>query len=150
MLPSANDLKAWNSLSILKWCDFILVLRSCDIKCYNNHYLATNSNFSSEKARLKTVNPSLAAPPSSFFCWVSDHPVTIQQVVQRRSVGMVYLAQQEPWYFSSLAMASGCPGPWEEVQGYPLISEYLHSNAHGLLAGFKHEILTELVAFPFT
>ena len=75
--------------------------------------------------------------------------MAIQQVVQRRSVGMVYLAQQEPWYFSSLAMASGCPGPWEKVQGYPLISEYLHSIAHGL-AGFKHEILTELVAFPFT
>ena len=145
MLPSANDLKAWHSLLILKWFDFILVLRSCGIKCCNNHYLATNANFSSEKARLKTVNPSLAVPPSSFFA----ESVTIQQVVQRRSVGMVYLAQQEPWYFSSLAMASGCPGPWEKVRGYPLISEDLHSIAQGL-AGFKHEILTELVAFPFT
>ena len=76
MLPSANDLKAWHSLSILKWCDFILVLGSCDIKCNNNHYLATNSNFSSEKAWLKTVDPSLAVPPSSFFCWVSDHPAS--------------------------------------------------------------------------
>ena len=121
---------------------------ACDIKCYKNHYLATNSNFSSEKARLKTVNPSLAVPPSSFFFFAES--VTILQVVQRRSVGMVYLAQQEPWYFSSLAMASDCPGPWEKVQGYPLISEYLHmSIAHGL-AGFKHEILAELVAFPFT
>ena len=84
MLPSANDLKAWHSLLILKWCDFILVLRSCDIKCYNNHYLATNSNFSSEKARLKTVNPSLqlAVPPSSFFCWVSDHPASSPRGVQ--------------------------------------------------------------------
>ena len=62
---------------------------------------------------------------------------------------MVYLAQQEPWYFSSLAMASGCPGPWEKVQEYPLISKYLHSIARGF-AGFKHELLTELVAFPFT
>ena len=103
MLPSANDLKACHSLSILKWCDFILVLRSCDIKCYNNHYLATNSNFSSEKARLKTVNSSLAVPPSSFFCWVSDHPASSPETFSWHGV---------PSTARTVVLQLSCDGIW--------------------------------------
>ena len=118
MLPTANDLKAWHSLSILKWCDFILVLRGCDIKCYNNHYLATNSNFSSEKARLKTANPSLAVPPSSFFCWVSDHPASSPETLSWHGV---------PSTARTVVLQLSCDGiwlPWS-MGGGPGISAHL-------------------------
>ena len=118
MLPTANDLKTWHSLSILKWCDFILVLRSCDIKCYNNHYLATNSNFSSEKARLKTVNPSLAVPPSFLFCWVSDHPASCPETLSWHVV---------PSTARTVVLQLSCDGIWlpQSMGEGPVISAHL-------------------------
>ena len=93
-------------LSILKWCDFILVLRSCDIKCYNNHYHVLRpipTSVARKHGWRRSIHPGLAVPPSSFFCWVSDHPASSPETFSWHGV---------PSTARTMVLQLSCNGIW--------------------------------------
>ena len=78
--------------------------------------------FSSKKARLKTVNPSLAVPPSSFFWWVSDHPASSPEMFSWHGV---------PSRARTVALQRSCDGIWlPRSMGGPGISAHLRVSPH--------------------
>ena len=118
MLPSANDLKALHSLSILKWCDFILVWGAATQNATTIIILRPIPTSVARKHGWRlSIHPWLFLH-LPFFCWVSDHPASSPETFSWHGV---------PSTARTVVLQLSCDGIWlpRSMGEGPGISAYL-------------------------